>query len=131
MDTKEIRRKRLAAWFSSRTLPEKEKSYLSQLINGKASFGERAARRIERDYGMAPGYLDEEPMGEDIRSPRPFDARHEELLDLFDSLAEWEKEQHMVNLRAQVNSIDNELKARLKGKSKQEILQMLKDLEID
>ncbi|STQ11400.1 putative repressor protein [Enterobacter cloacae] len=60
-----------------------------------------------------------------------FDARHEELLDLFDSLAEWEKEQHMVNLRAQVNSIDNELKARLKGKSKQEILQMLKDLEID
>jgi len=37
----------------------------------------------------------------------------------------------MVNLRAQVNSIDNELKARLKGKSKQEILQMLKDLEID
>ena len=104
MDTKEIRRKRLAAWFSSRTLPEKEKSYLSQLINGKASFGERAARRIERDYGMAPGYLDEEPMGEEIRSPRPFDARHEELLDLFD---------------------------RLKGKSKQEILQMLKDLEID
>jgi hypothetical protein len=33
--------------------------------------------------------------------------------------------------QAQVNSIDNELKARLKGKSKQEILQMLKDLEID
>jgi transcriptional regulator with XRE-family HTH domain len=47
-------------------LAGKEKSYLSQLINGKASFGERAARRIERDYGMAPGYLDEEPKGEEM-----------------------------------------------------------------
>lgn len=131
MDTKEIRRKRLAAWFSSRTLPEKEKSYLSQLINGKASFGERAARRIERDYGMSPGYLDMQPEDDEQRPPRQFDKRHEELLDLFDSLAEWEKEQHMINLRDQVNSIDNELKARLKGKSKQEILQILKDLEIE
>lgn len=131
MDTKEIRRKRLAAWFASKTLPEKEKSYLSQLINGKASFGERAARRIERDYGMAPGYLDKQPDSGINRPPRQFDERHEELLDLFDSLAEWEKEQHIINLRAQVNSIDNELKARLKGKSKQEILQILKDLEID
>lgn len=58
MSTKEIRSKRLAAWFAERTLPEKEKSYLSQLINGKTSFGERAARRLERDYNMPPGYLD-------------------------------------------------------------------------
>jgi len=58
MSTKEIRSKRLAAWFSERSLPEKEKSYLSQLINGKTSFGERAARRLERDYNMPPGYLD-------------------------------------------------------------------------
>ncbi|HDV9838334.1 hypothetical protein ACQ86C_06495 [Enterobacter asburiae] len=128
MNIKEIRRNRLAGWFSSRTLPEKEKSYLSQLINGKAPFGERAARRIERDYGMPEAYLD---TPEEERPPRNFDPRHEELLDLFDSLAEWEKEQHMTNLRAQVNSIDKELKARLKGKSKQEILQMLKDLDID
>lgn len=128
MDTKEIRRKRLAEWFSSRTLPEKEKSYLSQLINGKSSFGERAARRIERDYGMPAGYLDSELEG---KSARTYDARHEELLDLFDSLGEWEKEQHLANLREQVNSIDNELKARLKGKTKREILQMLKDLDID
>ncbi|MCP5699633.1 hypothetical protein NL355_28600, partial [Klebsiella pneumoniae] len=52
MSTKEIRSKRLADWFAERTLPEREKSYLSQLINGKTSFGERAARRIERDYNM-------------------------------------------------------------------------------
>ncbi|MHA0949528.1 hypothetical protein [Enterobacter ludwigii] len=130
MDTKEIRRKRLAEWFSEKTLPEKEKSYLSQLINGKASFGERAARRIENDYGMPAGYLDKQ-FYDPERPPRPYDARHEELLDLFDKLAEWEKEQHLINLRTQVNSIDNELKARLKGKSKREILQIIKDLDID
>ncbi|MFZ4218189.1 hypothetical protein ACEV6Q_10050 [Enterobacter ludwigii] len=128
MDIKEIRRKRLAGWFSNRTLPDKEKSYLSQLINGKAPFGERAARRIERDYGMQEGYLD---TPEEERPPRAYDERHEELLDLFDSLAEWEKEQLMVNLRTQVRAIDNELKARLKGKTKQEILQIIRDLEID
>jgi hypothetical protein len=58
MSTADIRRKQLKAWFADKSLPEKEKSYLSQLINGKTSFGERAARRIERDYGMRPGYLD-------------------------------------------------------------------------
>ena len=55
---KEIRRERLRRWFADRTLPEKEKSYLSQLMSGKASFGERAARRLEHDYGMTDGYLD-------------------------------------------------------------------------
>ncbi|MEI7002762.1 phage repressor protein [Pectobacterium parmentieri] len=57
-DTKEIRRIRLKEWFSGRTIPEEEKSYISQLINGKASFGEKAARRLEHDYGMPIGYLD-------------------------------------------------------------------------
>lgn len=60
MNKTETRRSRLRDWFASRSLPEKEKSYLSQLINGKASFGEKAARRLERDYGMADGYLDSE-----------------------------------------------------------------------
>ena len=58
MDIKQIRVERLRQWFANKTLPEKEKSYLSQLLNGKASFGERAARRLERDYGMGEGFLD-------------------------------------------------------------------------
>lgn len=53
-----IRRARLKQWFANRTLPEKEKSYLSQLIGGKTSFGEKAARRLEKDYGMPDGHLD-------------------------------------------------------------------------
>lgn len=60
MDLTQNRRAKLRLWFAKKTLPEKEKSYLSQLMSGKASFGEKAARRIERDYGMDAGYLDSE-----------------------------------------------------------------------
>ncbi len=58
MDMKKIRQARLSEWFKDKTLPTKEKSFISQLINGKSSFGEKAARRLERDYGMPPGFLD-------------------------------------------------------------------------
>lgn len=55
---KKIRQTKLAGWFKDKTLPSKEKSYISQLMSGKSSFGEKAARRLERDYGMPPGFLD-------------------------------------------------------------------------
>lgn len=58
MEIAEIRRARLKLWFAKRTLPEQEKSYLSQLIGGKASFGEKAARRLESTYEMPERYLD-------------------------------------------------------------------------
>lgn len=59
MELVEIRRQRLKLWFSDKPIPEKEKSYISQLINGQASFGEKAARRLERDYAMGPLWLDD------------------------------------------------------------------------
>lgn len=60
MDTPLVatRRARIREFFKDRDIPSKEKSYISQLMNGKSSFGERAARRLERDYGMGDGYLD-------------------------------------------------------------------------
>lgn len=58
MKISDTRRLRLKEWFADRAFPEKEKSYLSQLISGKASFGEKAARRLEKDYGMGDEYLD-------------------------------------------------------------------------
>ena len=58
MGITEVRRANLRRWFENRTLPEREKSYLSQLMGGKASFGEKAARRLESTYGMPGGYLD-------------------------------------------------------------------------
>lgn len=59
MKTADTRRAQLKAWFADRSLPEREKSYISQLLSGKASFGEKAARRLEIDYGMPIGYLDQ------------------------------------------------------------------------
>lgn len=58
MEITATRRAMLKKWFENRDIPSKEKSYLSQLMTGTASFGERAARRLERDYGMGDRYLD-------------------------------------------------------------------------
>jgi hypothetical protein len=60
MDIQDIRRRNLRTWLRDRSTPEKEKSYFSQLLSGASSFGERAARRIEKQYGMGDGYLDKD-----------------------------------------------------------------------
>lgn len=62
MDIQELRRENLARWLEGRNAPAKEKSLFSQLKNG-GSFGERVARRLERDYGMEVGYLDRKGEG--------------------------------------------------------------------
>ena len=55
----EIRRANLKRWFYEKQLPDKDKSFISQLITGKTeSFGEKAARRLERDHGIPELYLD-------------------------------------------------------------------------
>lgn len=59
MDIQDIRRAQLRKWVSINGTPSKEKSYFSQLTGGSASFGERAARRLENDYRMGEGYLDD------------------------------------------------------------------------
>lgn len=53
----ETRRANLRAWIKVHGVPQAEKSYFGQLV-GSASFGERAARRLEQDYKMGVGYLD-------------------------------------------------------------------------
>lgn len=70
-----IRRSRLKEWFANRTLPVKERSYLSQLIRGKVAFGGRAARRLEKDYRMPAGHLD----GEQTTEVQPFGERIRQL----------------------------------------------------
>ncbi|GAB5100524.1 hypothetical protein [Caballeronia sp. HLA56] len=70
MNSTDTRRARLKEWLGNHPTPPKEKSYFSQLVNGTASFGERAARRIERQYGMAEGYLDRPLPG----APNPTDT---------------------------------------------------------
>lgn len=54
-----IRRDNLKKWFSDKVVPEKDRSYISQLISGKTpSFGEKAARRLEMENNMPAFYLD-------------------------------------------------------------------------
>ena len=48
----------LKNWVDKHGVPVKEKSYFSQLISGSASFGEKAAKRLEEKYHMGDGYLD-------------------------------------------------------------------------
>ncbi|UGQ44953.1 hypothetical protein [Massilia endophytica] len=57
MDIMEIRRENLRRWVEKNGVPVKERSFFSQLKSG-ASFGERLARRLERDYKMGDGFLD-------------------------------------------------------------------------
>jgi hypothetical protein len=57
MNIQDIRRTNLQRWLETNPVPVKEKSYISQLLGG-ASFGERSARRLERDYKMGENYLD-------------------------------------------------------------------------
>lgn len=60
MDIQEIRRSNLARWLETHATPIKEKSLFSQLKGG-GSFGERVARRLEKDYAMGVGFLDRDP----------------------------------------------------------------------
>lgn len=70
-----IRRRNLAEFFDGGYLPPNEKSYISQLIKGKASFGERAARRLEQTYNMGAGYLDRDSSaGDNPRQGNPLDV---------------------------------------------------------
>lgn len=58
MDSQENRRAQLRKWVERNGTPPKEKSYFSQLVSGSSSFGEKAARRLEKTYGMGDGWLD-------------------------------------------------------------------------
>mgnify|MGYP005983653627 FL=1 len=113
MNTSELRRTRLKGWFAERVLPEREKSYLSQLINGKVSFGERAARRLERDYNMPPGYLDSDPGG-DTTPNTLLTAEELRLIECFRGFPESEKQKQLAIFETKFhdfNQLFNELSA--------------------
>ncbi|QIU88260.1 hypothetical protein [Yokenella regensburgei] len=93
-DLKPIRQQRLKDWFTDKQIPREESSYISQLMTGRTAFGPKAARRLEKDYGMPEGYLDEpfpnsseEPRATSIRD---FDFRQLKLLELADELPDAE-----------------------------------------
>jgi hypothetical protein len=56
---KATRRERLRLALAGRQIKAEDQSYVSQLLSGRASFGEKAARRLERDYLLPAMSLDE------------------------------------------------------------------------
>lgn len=121
MEKKEIRRKRLKEWFADRAIPEREKSYISQLVNGKVSFGERAARRLENEYGMPTGLLDMS-YEDESDSKRILSDEEVELLDLFSRLPESEKSKHIISLKQTVEAYDKLFNEMLKNRDIKEII---------
>ncbi|MFH8134185.1 hypothetical protein ABU178_08360 [Pantoea osteomyelitidis] len=106
MDIKEIRRQRLKEWFAGKSLPEREKSYLSQLMNGKSSFGEKAARRIEGDYGMPLSFLDT-PYGNKDEAPViELDEQEKTLIELFRRLPDAGKKEMLQSADERVQEYD-------------------------
>lgn len=69
MSIQDTRRANLRAWVQKHGTPTKEKSYFSQILSGTSPIGERAARRLERDYRMGEGFLDAE--SETVADPSP------------------------------------------------------------
>lgn len=93
MDIKDIRKQRLTEWFENRPIPREESSYISQLIKGRASFGERAARRLETTYEMPDHYLDEPYDDEEPEQPigiKDMDFRQLKLVELSKALPDSE-----------------------------------------
>jgi hypothetical protein len=109
MEDVEIRRARLKAWFKDIPFPEKEKSYLSQLINGKASFGEKAARRLEKTYGMPHRYLDT-PLDQEV--PK---TEYRELFEGWEFLLPGQQEEMLERIK-QMAAINKESAERFRPK---------------
>ncbi|WP_407078475.1 hypothetical protein [Xenorhabdus bovienii] len=120
---KNIRQQRLRDWFSGKNLPEKEKSYLSQLMNGKASFGEKAARRLERDYRMPDGYLDTDTNNSELGDQLQITLtpRQKILLELFDELPNSEADDLIKNLEEKKRHYDSLLEELLYKKKQKKV----------
>lgn len=105
MDIVEIRRKNLAEWFSGdRPIPPREKSYISQLLNGKSPFREKAARRLEITYGMGEMYLDANSQSEELSDPTNFTKQEIQIVEAFRGLPKVNKEAILVILGIKVNT---------------------------
>lgn len=125
MDIVDIRRARLGLWFSDKPLPKREKSYLSQLINGVGSFGEKAARRLEEDYRMPPKYLDT-PL-EDELPPPPVDAMTAKLLTVWDRLLPGQQAETLADMTEKsvyAESIRQQVRAEEASKTKLHVVKV-------
>ncbi|MGV3742265.1 MAG: hypothetical protein ACO1NO_08140 [Burkholderiaceae bacterium] len=95
---KETRKERLRLALASRKIKPEHQSYISQLLSGKSSFGEKAARKLEREYLLPAMFLDQ-PFEAPIADHVTKDALIEKInLKL--------RELHVEKLKALANFLD-------------------------
>lgn len=109
MEIKEIRRKRLKEWFADGKYPEKDSSYISQVINGKA-IGEKAARRLERDYEMPEMFLDKPYDVQESSEVVALTHRQRKVVDLLDALPDDEVDEFIIKLQERKAFYDRRLR---------------------
>lgn len=89
--------------------------------------------KLAAALNVEPGWIIK---GDDGYEPAPVESfkmlstQQLQLLELFDKLPTSEKEQHIINLRDKVKEYDETFNDLIKTKSKEEILQILKNLDI-
>lgn len=87
-DIQDIRRANLALWLQTHSAPPREKSLFSQLKGG-GSFGERVARRLEKQYGMGVGFLDQRGDASSIeKTPQPLSGAAKMLIEWVERIDE-------------------------------------------
>lgn len=94
-------------WFADGKYPDKDSSYISQVINGK-SIGEKAARRLERDYGMPDKFLDKPYDVPEVQSVE-LTSRQQKVIDLLDALPDDEIDEFIVKLQERKAFYDRRL----------------------
>ncbi|HIH5645509.1 helix-turn-helix domain-containing protein [Serratia marcescens] len=98
------RAKRLADWFSEPGFPEEEAGFFEDLVNGKAAFTDKTARRIEQDYGLPFNHLD---AGNSSVSPTKLNDEDKELLFYFHKLTSKSKQEFLENVKKQADFYDS------------------------
>lgn len=89
--------------------------------------------KLAAALNVEPGWIikgDEGYEPAPAESYRLLSPQQHQLLELFDKLPTAEKEQHIINLREKVKEYDETFNDLIKTKSKEEILQILKNLDI-
>lgn len=94
-------------WFADGKYPDKDSSYISQVINGK-SIGEKAARRLERDYGMPDRFLDKPYDVPEVNAVE-LTARQQRVIDLLDALPDDEVDEFIARLQERKAFYDRRL----------------------
>lgn len=124
MEASDIRRERLRNWIAEQfdgriaslcryyDLPPSMASYISQLLSGTRSFGERAARNLERKCRRPVGWLDAAdedhgqglPINYDLKRCARLPVEDRELIEAFIGFVLQRHESRMLRARNKVSS---------------------------